>query len=91
MPIFPSIQIIRTDQSYQFYVTSEKQTIAESSSLLNALIDVLSAYFAFDMAYPTKLYPLLIFFQHHVLDLTDEQKKPNNVTILYSSLVRQIQ
>lgn len=86
--MFPSMHVFEADQSYQYYITSEHQIITESSSLLDALIDVFATYFTFDMSYPPKLYPLMIFLQHYVLELKDEQRQPNNVKILVSSLLR---
>lgn len=61
MPPFPSICALKSDSnSYQFFVITEKEVISGSCSLCESLIDVLAAYFAFDMAYPPLLNPLLL-------------------------------
>ena len=68
---------------YQFFIIAEKQVICESHSLSLALVDMIATYFTFNMSYPDTLYPLLLFIQHHVLDIKDDQ---NIVNILFSAI-----
>ena len=45
--------------------------------LNTALIDLFSAYFVFNIAYPLAGVPILFFFQHYVFGLKDRQKIPD--------------
>ena len=60
-------------------VILERSSLFQSTDLRTALIDLFSSYFVFDIAYPPELYPLLIFFQHYVFGLKDNQKVPVSV------------
>ena len=42
----------------------------QSTDLNTALIDLFSACFVFDIAYPFEVAPILIFLQHYVFALT---------------------
>lgn len=86
LPPFPQIVVVQHDDSIQFYIVVEKQVLLESDSIKDSIIDLISVYFTFDIAYPKLLYPVCLFLQHHVLDIVDKQRVPNNVTILLSSL-----
>ena len=48
----------------------------ESKSFKDSLIDLMAAYHVFNIAYPKPLAPSLIFFQHYVFGLKDEQEVP---------------
>ena len=52
------------------------------SSFISSLVDVFATFFVFDMSYPMKLNPLMVFIQHYILELKDEQTESNNVKIL---------
>lgn len=83
---FPQIIVIHSDATSQYFVTVEKQILVESENMCGALLDLIATYFTFDIAYPKSLYPVLLFFQHFVLDLTDSQTVPNSVSIFVSAL-----
>ena len=85
LPPFPQIVVVQHD-SKQFYIVVEKQVLLESGSVKDSLIDLISVYFTFDIAYPKLPYPVCLFLQHHVLGIIDKQRVPNSVTILLSSL-----
>lgn len=78
--------MLKSEEAEQFFVVVEKQMFTESGSISRVVVDVIAAYFAFDIVYPKALYSLLIFLQHHVLGIKDGQTEPNNVKILLSSL-----
>jgi hypothetical protein len=54
--------------------------------MVGAMQDLMSAYFAFNIAYPRQLYPILLFLQHHVFGIKDNQTIPNIVKIVYSAM-----
>ena len=74
------------DDSTQFYIVVEKEVLLECESIKDSIIDLISVYFTFDIEYPKQLYPVCLFLQHYVLEIVDNQRIPNNVTILLSTL-----
>ena len=87
LPPFPQIILLRSDiAEEQCFIAVEKQVMVESRCINTALLDMMSVYFAFDIAYPRPLYSLLVFIQHYVLGIRDSQPVPNNVTVLVTAL-----
>ena len=83
----PYIIVTHTDDdSRQYFVVVEKMILVESSDMSAALQDVMSVYFTFNIAYPRPLYPVLLFLQHHVFEIKDDQTVPNIVKIVYSAM-----
>ena len=62
--------------------------MCESSTFAIALVDMIATYFTFNMSYPDPLYALLLFVQHHILNIKDEQSVPNVVNIVYSAMFK---
>ena len=54
----------------------EQQPTTEASTFGSALLDLYCSYFVYDIAYPKPFYSLLVFVQHYILDLKDEQPDP---------------
>ena len=87
LPPFPQVIVVRSDMAEdQFFITVEKQIVVNSSCINTALLDMMSVYFTFDIAYPKPLYSLLLFVQHFILNIRDSQPVPNNVTVLVTAL-----
>lgn len=78
----------RTDNS-QVFVCCEGQIYIESKSVKDALLDLISTYFVFDIMYPKPLRSLLLFLQHFVLDLPDQQSVSSAVSSLVANLEKQ--
>ena len=76
----PYIAVVRSDRSSQYYVVAERKIALESCSFNDVLIDLVSMYFVFDIAYPKPMYPLLYFIQRFILDIKDNQAVPPVVT-----------
>lgn len=74
----PYIAITGTagDENAQFIVCSEKQIVLESSSMRDAVLNLMASYFVFDIAYPKGLSAILIFIQHEIFGITDNQNIP---------------
>ncbi len=51
-------------------VVAEKSIIVEPDTIEQALEDMMSIYFTFNIAYPK---PLLVFIQHHIFGIKDDQ------------------
>lgn len=60
--------------------------ISETTLFMDALINMICAYYIFDISYPKSLYAILIFTQRYVLGIKDEQPIPSVVTRVLSSL-----
>lgn len=63
-------------ENCQVFVCSEQDILLESKSVKDAIIDLVATYFVFDIAYPKQLNAILLFFQHHVFELKDDQLVP---------------
>ena len=82
----PYIVAIETDETVQYHIYIESECLLSTHTLGDALADLICTYFVFDVAYPKSVYALLIFYQHFVLGLKDNQKVPASVSALCSSL-----
>ena len=83
----PCIIIIEAREATTYDVVVEGASLVQSTDLSTALVDLFSAYFAFDIAYPQELHPVLIF-QHYVFGLKDQQKVPVSVTTTVATMRR---
>jgi len=72
--------------SYQVFVCAEGSVFIESKSLQNSIIDLIAAYYIFNIAYPKYLDAILLIFQHCVLKLKDDQRMPNSAVKLVGNL-----
>ena len=53
LPPFPQIILLRSDiAEEQCFIAVEKQVMVESRCINTALLDMMSVYFTFDIAYP---------------------------------------
>lgn len=86
--INPYIVVLCGEGSIEVYLVAELEILQQLSSSSNLFLQLIAAYFAFDMVYPKVLFAVLIFLQHFVLDLKDKQVIPVSVTKLVSSLDR---
>ena len=73
-------------QHDQYFVVAERIIIVENTHFIDAMIDTICAYFAFDINYPKSLYPVLIFIQRYILAIRDNQPIPNVVTRVLTNL-----
>ena len=70
----------------QVFVCCEKEIFMESKSIKDSLLDLIATYFVFDIAYPKFLSAVLIFFQHFVINVPDQQPVPSTVSKLVGNL-----
>ena len=82
----PYIIVTSTDDdSRQYFLVVEKMILVESN-MTAALQDLMSIYFSFNIAYPRPVYLVLLFLQHHVFGIKDNQTVPNIVKIVYGAM-----
>ena len=73
-------------ETAQYFIVSESSAGTESKGMKDAVLDLMATYYVFDIAYPTALVPLHIFFQHYVCGIKDQQPVPNSTAKLISNL-----
>lgn len=73
-------------ENCQFFVCSEQNIVLESKSVQDAIIDLMATYFVFDVVYPKPLNTILVFLQHYVFELKDDQPEPVATVKLIGSL-----
>ena len=73
-------------ENSQIFICCENDILMESKTIRDALLDLLAAYFTFDIAYPKGISGILIFLQHFVLGLEDQQVIPSMTSKLISNL-----
>ena len=84
----PYIVVMEASEATTYDVIVERSSLFQSTVLRTALVDLFSAYFVFDIAYPPELYPVLIFFQHYVFGLKDKEKVSVSVTTTVGTMRR---
>lgn len=83
----PCILMVETSEATT-YVIVEGASLVQSTDIQTALIDLYSAYFVFDIAYPVEVAPVLIFMQHYIFGLKDSQKIPVSVATTVATMHR---
>ena len=73
-------------ENCQFFICCEQGVYLESKSLKDAIIDLFATYLVYDVAYPKSLKSILIFFQHYIFNLKDDQQTPPTTLKLFKSL-----
>ena len=82
----PAIVVVNSDAAKQIMLVVEKEILLECCDMTTAVVDLMSAFFTFDIAYPKPLNRLCLFIQHFILGIIDDQPLPNAITILYTSM-----
>jgi len=83
----PCIFMVETSEATTYDVIVEGASLVQSTDIQTALIDLYSAYFVFDIAYPVEVAPVLIFMQH-IFGLKDSQKIPVSVATTVATMRR---
>ena len=74
------------DENSQIFICAEKNVFLESKTIMDAVIDLISFYFVYDITYPRYVNSILMFFQHYVFQLTDKQPVSAPLTKLIGNL-----
>ena len=72
--------------STQYFIICEGAILLESKTLRDSFIDLISSYYIFDIAYPKSVAAVLLFFQHMVFNLKDQQQHPACLTKLLQNI-----
>lgn len=64
-------------EAAQYFIICENSVLLESKSLRDAFVDLIATYYVFDIAYPRSVAGVMLFFQHFVFDLKDQQPVPS--------------
>ena len=58
---------------HSFFVCAEQQIVLESSTVRDAVLDLVASYFVFDILYPKNLNAIFTFIQHQIFGMGDRQ------------------
>ena len=73
-------------ENSQIFVCCENDIFMESNTIQDGLIDLFATYFTFDITYPKGVSGILLFLQHFVLGLKDQQTIPSSTSKLIANL-----
>ena len=82
----PAIIIAIGDLSCQIYICAERIIVCECQTFIEAVKNLISVYFVFDMAYSRTDYPTLLFLQRYILCIQDSQPIPPSLVRVMSLL-----
>ena len=69
----------------QIFICCEKEVFMACKTIKDGLIDLMAIYFNFDITFP-KYASAILFFQHFVFGLKDEQPLPATTSKLITNL-----
>ena len=55
-------------------------------TIRDVFVDLIASYYVFDIAYPKSVAAVLLFFQHIVVNLKDQQQHPACLTKLLQNI-----
>ena len=82
------LAVLIGDSSIQVFLAAERCLLGTTNNDFSIIVSLISIYYAFNIVYPKSILPILIFFQHIVLNIIDKQKVPDIVNRIVSSLER---
>ena len=74
------------DEGSRVFISCEGEIFVSSKSVIDGMLDLMAIYFSFDITYPKSTSSVLLFIQHFVFDLKDEQLLPPATVKLVSNL-----
>lgn len=84
--VSPYIVVLGDISGCQYFIVCEKEVLVEAKSMKDAIIDLMAAFYVFDIAYPKSTAPVLLFIQRYVLNIKDSQPMPPSCSRLITSL-----
>ena len=73
-------------ENSQIFICCENDILMEPKTVRDAILELLATYFVFDIVYPRGVCGILVFLQHYVMGLQDEQVVPVTTSKLVSNL-----
>ena len=85
---FIAVTGLHEDGNIQYFICCEQIIYLEAKKVIDAIVNLIcmATYFIFNISYPKALAPVMIFFQHFVMDLRDDQSIPTSTVKLIGSL-----
>jgi len=74
------------DINCQIFACAEQETVLECRSVSDAIIDLIAAYFTFNISYPKFIKCLLLFIQHFIFGFKYSQEVPMAVKNIVRNL-----
>ncbi len=65
----------KVGENAQYFIYCEKSQLFESKHFLQAIFDLFSVYFIFDISYPKTISSILLFFQCFVFNINKSDCK----------------
>lgn len=73
-------------ENSQYFIACEKVIHCDCKSLKDALLDLVVTYYVYDISYPKPFNAFLIFFQHFIFGMKDQQNVPLSASKLWQNL-----
>ena len=83
----PYVMVFQCSSVTQYCIIVEKNCLITTDCFHEALASLIASYFVFNIAYPKQFYPLLLFLQHAVLNLSDGQTQPVSLSTFLSTII----
>ena len=64
------------EENCQYHICAENALTTKSKSFRDAVIDLIGAYYVYDIKYPSAICGILLFIQQTVFKIEDSQKQP---------------
>ena len=72
----PFIVVADSDDITEYFIYVESQFLVITSTLEDALANLICAYFVFDIVYARPMYPLLLLLQNTLIGIKNSEKLP---------------
>ena len=89
LPPFPCLVVWKSDIALQASVVVEGKILSPEKTVKEEMLTLVAAYFGMNISFPKPLYPVLVFIQHQILKIKDEQHEPNITKIVLSTMHKQ--
>lgn len=78
--------MILNDSWVNYFLIADKTILDSQDQLVDCMVDLIAIYYVYNIEYPKPLNATLLFIQHFILGLEDNQKIPPSLIRLLSSL-----
>lgn len=75
------------EENCQYHICAENVLTTKSKSFRDAVIDLIGAFYVYDIKYPSAICGILLFVQQTVFKIEDSQKQPTCLVKLLKNLV----
>lgn len=84
----PFIAITGTvgEENCQYHICAENALTTKCKSFRDAIIDLIAAYYVYDIKYPSAVCGIFLFVQQSIFKIEDSQKQPQCLVKLLKNL-----